>query len=249
MRRAFIPAMILVAAVASSAQAIDIRYDGVQSLGTYKVRIPSNSEKHVYAGRMAYSVVSNGDGRFANGSTFFSFCTDLDQFVKNQAKPYEFFSNGHDTDGDHGIDDMPIVQDENEPGMGIVKAQAVSALFLSRFADATSGDAEKASAFQLALWEIVYEPYASEGVLGAFNLSSGDGTFRVTQGDSGAVSLAQSWLNEVAAMDLGSVSDLLIGFGSPDYQDQLTLIPLPAGALMGLVGLGGAFAARRRMRG
>lgn len=249
MRRAFIPAVVIAATVASSAHAIDIRYDGVQSLGTYRVTLPSDSQKHVYAGRMAYSVMAGGDSRFATGSTFFSFCTDLDQFVKNQSKPYEFFSNSDDTDGDHGIDDMPIVQDENEPGMGIVKAQAVSALFLSRFADATSGDSEKASAFQLALWEIVYEPYASEGVLGALNLSSAAGTFRVTEGNSGTVSLAQTWLNEVAAMDLGSISNNLIGFGSPDYQDQLTLIPLPAGALMGLVGLGGAIAARRRMRG
>ena len=247
-------AMMAVAAASvggmvSSAMAIDLTYTGIQSLGTYSISMPSNAEKHVFAGRMSFSVTSSSDPRFATGSSIFTFCSDLEQVAIGSPRTYEFYSNQDDTPaGDRGIDDLPT---PGSPPMGMEKAQAVSALYQSRFFEATTGGAMMASAFQLALWEIVFEPNAAGGGLGTLDLSSGAGSFRVTQGDASARSLAQTWLDEIAGLNLGPVSDQLIGFGSSVAQDQITLIaiPLPGAAAMAVIGLFGGAVARRRFRG
>lgn len=237
-----------VGVMATSSMAIDLTYTGVQSLGTYRVSMPTNLEKHVLAGRMSFAVTASSDPRFATGSSIHTFCTDLDQSAVGSPRAYEFYSNLDDTPaGDRGIDDLPT---PGSPPMGMAKARAVSALYETRFLEATTGGSLKASAFQLALWEIVFEPGSGSG-LGTLNLSSGEGTFRVTQGDASARSLAQSWLDEISAMTLGPVSDQLIGFGSSMAQDQITLIPipLPGAAAMALIGLAGGAIARCRFRG
>lgn len=250
-RNAALAVLAMVAAsvggMATSAMAIDLTYTGVQSLGTYRVSMPTNIEKHVFAGRMSFTVSASSDPRFATGSSIFTFCTDLEQSAVGSPRTYEFYSNLDDTPaGDRGIDDLPT---PGSPPMGMAKAQAVSALYQSRFLEATTGGSLKASAFQLALWEIVFEPASGTG-LGTLDLSSGEGTFRVTQGDASATGLAQQWLDEIAGMTLGPVSDQLIGFGSSIAQDQITIIPipLPGAAAMAAIGLAGGGIARRRLR-
>ncbi len=240
-------AQLTIGITCNDAVAIELAFTGIQSNGTFVVRTPADVAHHVAAGRMTYVVTASSDPRFTTGSSFHSFCVDLSQPALAAPHTYEFFSNQDDTaSGDHGIDDLPT------PGslsIGLAKAQAISALYQNRFLEATTAGSLEASAFQLALWEIIFEP-ASGDQLGTLDLSSGDGTFRVTQGPPPARSLAQSWLDEISAMTLGPVSDGLIGFGSSIAQDHITIIPMPMPGPMMMAGVGllGGFLMRRRFR-
>ncbi|MHC4810271.1 MAG: hypothetical protein ACYTEV_07875 [Planctomycetota bacterium] len=233
-----------------SASAIDLQYTGVQSLGTYGTVTADGSHRHVYAGRMRFTVTSSDHAAFTSGSTIDTFCVDIRQSVTFASTGYELHSNALDaTIGDRGIADLPVIHDPAAPGMGDVRAMAVSALYEQRFLEATGSDALKSSAFQLALWEIIFEPATAGGGIGTLNLSSGEGTFRVTSGDMTARSLAQTWLDEISMSEFTGVSDTLVGFASPAFQDQLTVVvPLPPAAWGGLLGLAAAGIARRRWR-
>lgn len=240
-------AQISIGATIDAAMAIDLTFTDMQSLGTYIVTTPDDVEQHVFAGRMTYAVASSDDPRFVTGSSFHSFCVDLNQPAVPAPHTYEFFSNQDDTpNGDHGIDDLPV---PGSSSLGLAKAQAISALYQTRFLEATTAGSLEASAFQLALWEIVFEP-GSAGGLGTLDLSSGDGTFRVVQGPPPARNLAQSWLDEISGMNLGTISDGLIGFGSDVVQDHITIIPMPVpgAAIMAVAGLAVGTVARRRFR-
>ena len=235
MRRMLAAAIVSIGGVAASAGAssIDIEYQGVHSQGTYHVSV-NGSTSHVFAGRMDYEVVSGSHGSFTPGTSFSAFCVELDQVVRGAAESYDVHAESL-ADSNLGISDL-------SSGIATDRTEALSALFLRHFNAAVSGSKAQASAFQLATWEIVYEGD------GAWDLGAGD--FQVTSGDAGARTQAQSLLDEIAGLegDYGAVSDLLVGFGSGQYQDQLTLIPLPAPAVMGLAGLAAAMVARRRMR-
>jgi hypothetical protein len=73
-------------------------------------------------------------------------------------------------------------------------------------------DAAHSAAFQLAIWEIVYDP-------NNLNLAPGAGVFSVLGGNPGTVSIAQGWLS-----NLGSYADTydLILLHSRDHQDFVT---------------------------
>jgi len=86
------------------------------------------------------------------------------------------------------------------------------------------GDADTAAAFQLAVWEIVYDEPA---------LDLKGGMFRI----KGAIEsqayfkTAQSWLGELDGS--GPKADLL-AMSNPRFQDQVTAAPLPASIWGGL---------------
>jgi hypothetical protein len=104
--------------------------------------------------------------------------------------------------------------------------------------------AVNAAAFQVAIWEIVYET-------GAYDVTDGD--FKVTSGDTNVISTAEAWLGSlagvIAAYDLtfytseypvGSSQDLVTGTLAP--------VPLPAGVILLGTGLGMLAVTRRRHR-
>ena len=106
------------------------------------------------------------------------------------------------------------------------------------------------AAFQLAVWEILYEGAS----YGGLNVSTGN--FKATGGDdSDAINQANTWL---AALSAGSpTATALFLLHSADNQDFITDTPLPPGLvlpepsslpLLGLGLLGLIFVTRRRMQ-
>jgi len=124
-------------------------------------------------------------------------------------------------------------------GMGADKALLLRELWGTFFSAATTADLQ--TAFQIAVWEIVFENPTN-------GYSVYTGTFKEAYSSSepGYVGQAQTWLNWILTHD-GPLASLT-GLSSPDYQDQITAVPAPSGLL--LLGLGGVglFGAARRTR-
>jgi len=103
-------------------------------------------------------------------------------------------------------------------------------LFHEAYAVALS-DTEHSAAFQLAIWEILFDP----------DLNLSGGTFKVTNnhGHGATVTLAQGWLD-----NLGSFTDNwdIVHLANESHQDFITGIPLrrevPEPAPLALIGVG-----------
>jgi hypothetical protein len=101
-------------------------------------------------------------------------------------------------------------------------------LFNEAYGQATI-DAMHSAAFQLAIWEIVYDP----------DLDLGAGSFKVISGNAQTVALAQSWLDA-----LGNFKDTydLVFLHSATHQDFVTFgrpfnVPEPGSAALLVVAL------------
>jgi hypothetical protein len=97
----------------------------------------------------------------------------------------------------------------------------------------------EAAAFQTMVWE-----YTKDG---DFDLNSG--SFRLDMNDAATAnvaSLASTWYSELANWT-GKAS--LAALVSPGSQNELTVMPAPAGPLLSFVGLAGGAAVLRRRRG
>jgi hypothetical protein len=168
---------------------------------------------------------TGGDASDPTGN-FKSFCIELDQTISlNKSFTFE----------------MIEVADGPKPGlalgagpMGQTKADMLGKLWAAYYDLALTSNAY-AAAFQVAVWEIVYDD----------GLDLSDGGFQARYTTAPAfVQTAQGWLD-----NLGNLTEkAALGVMSSDkHQDQLVMVPLPAAAWAGL-SLIGAVALRRKLR-
>jgi hypothetical protein len=139
---------------------------------------------------------------------------------------------------------LQAAPEENGPSgdpMGWAKAQKIRQLWdwfeSTKGYDPTStASAVEAAAFQLAIWNTVYDSDTS--------LSAG--SFRTGNDPSGVRSVAEGYITSAASH---SGYATLIALTNPDYQDYVVeYVPLPPAALLGLGLLGGLAVVRRFRR-
>jgi hypothetical protein len=189
-------------------------------------------------GNIIWAGNSNNEAPFAG--TFNTYCIDLIQDV--------------DFGGTYTFDLEPpasapkagaYVGGTPSSGMGTAKANDLAALFGVDYGQTvgSSASAETAKeAFQLAIWNIIYDTDAS--------VSTGSGTFYAgSDVDSGAISVANGFLADALNPDNQQydATDLVALVGENGAQDQIALdplipisadppsTPLPSSGLAGLV--------------
>jgi hypothetical protein len=163
------------------------------------------------------------------GSSFKSFCADYFQpVIASNTYNYSVVSAG----------DLPDI------GGDATKLGRVQELFNRFYNTAVAGNADTGGAFQLALWELLYDGAGTTGLT--------TGNFTATGGAN--VTIANNWLSTIDDPNAASPTDnlTLVGLFNATAQDQLTAVPsqvnpIPAPAGVVLVAIGGlVMAARRR---
>ncbi|HET6429667.1 MAG TPA: hypothetical protein VFJ30_14715 [Phycisphaerae bacterium] len=130
------------------------------------------------------------------------------------------------------LEDAPVNAGPGGLAMGSTKASAIGELWSAHIADAKTNVG--AAAFQLAVWEIIYEDKL------AWNVKTRDdtdksNTFMATGNDT-VRNLANTWLNEVASNDL-PIAPNLVAYSRGDTQDYMVQVPAPGAVLLGSMGL------------
>jgi hypothetical protein len=237
-------AFCAIAGGAASADTVVAKLNGVQYAGsgytTLDLTLGSNVYKNAIAGPQMWQ--QTGGTLALPSVNFLTYCVEITQDVMltNPATSYTFYTGSIDTAPTPG-DMVP-----GGPGMGLPKSVLIQELWARHYGDVT--DATSGAAFQVAIWDIVYDA--------DFNL--GAGNFKAS-GNLNVTNLAATWLTDVNTNATPYTTPNLIGLKSDSAQDQITLglppvgappvTPLPSTAAGAALLLGGAMVARSRRRG
>ena len=175
----------------------------------------------------------------APGQAFFTVCIEL---VQNLALGAEYTYNVQ------LLASAPIPDNAPVSGpMGQAKADLIMDLWTNRILLAPAGsvdDTNHMASMQTAVWEIVYEDIATNG------LNLGTGAFTAAGSSGPFVATAQTWLDQLGTLVPPLIT--LVAMTNDTQQDQtfLTVIPtgdpIPAPAAVMAAPLVGALAMRRR---
>ena len=189
-----------------------------------------------------------------NDISTWGFCIDLAQY-----SPSDYVTYVADD-----LENAPAPKNTFGSPMGANKADAIRALWGQDFSQVLTGTASqqavKAAAFQVAVWEIIYENFPSSPSdwwdvtsKGTVNTNPGNGVsgFKMT-GNSDVATQATQWLNGLDLTVTGTKESDLKALTNHDatyyYQDYAVQVPSagtnvnpvpgPAGVVLGLCGLG-----------
>jgi hypothetical protein len=153
------------------------------------------------------------------------FCIEMQYSTTSSYKWYDLVA----------LSDAPVSAYPNNDSlpMGAAKATDLAKLWAAHYND-TIGSNTDAAAFQLAVWEIVYENASSWNVTSTSDVTNG---FKAT-GNSAALNLANTWLGELANGDYVAVAPNLAAYSNATYQDYMVQVPAPGAILLGMMGLG-----------
>ncbi len=226
----------LICTGAATANTLNLKFTGAGPLTSVKVTDTSLglSNKGVNAGELRYKVLAGSTAPgFSIGQQLSTFCMDLTQSAGTGVLTLVALHAG------------PVPG----PAMGHDRASLLKTLYSTSFALALTSGAN-AAAFQVAVWEIVNESNldASQGTRGLAGIDASSGEFRVTN-QAATRTLANSFLDSAfTAFKDGIAGFNLMAGVSPTRQDQIFIVsvPTPTAASLGLLGLAGLGARRRR---
>lgn len=221
-------------ALAGFAQAdfVDVTYTGTGAGSSVTVNSPVRNG-NVFAGQI-HMTLTNSTGIDLNGN-WIVFCSDLGQNVSGGTNTYEV---------------LPVSSLPQGGGMGAAKAAAIADMYAfaagSQLLGTTSNSL--ATAFQIAIWEIVHDFDANASGNG---LDVTAGLFSATKTDGSAFSA--TLMGHVASLfaAIGNTQGAsIVGLGHPGKQDQILevsgFVPGPGVLATGALGL--LLSAGRRRR-
>lgn len=234
MKTTMIAAVVAAAGFASGALAADtvsMKFSGTGSGSNVKATYFSTT-LNVFAGQLKHTITSgtgwsarlNGDHR--------TFCTDFNEYVTSSFKTYK------------------VVDPQWTPNaapMGVDKADAIRDIYTTAgIAISQSGlNNDMATAFQLAVWDIVADYNANIGIAG-LGLSGGHFKASKTNGGSLSSGIINNYNTLINSIGHTARTAPVLGLTNNGSQDQLVYVPTPGAA--SLAGLGGLLAARRQRR-
>ncbi len=226
-------------ALADLSGSLDAHYDGSFYNSNINVRVfgADLNGSRIYAWESEFNNVQNATGdATALGNPFNGFCIDLEDEI---------------TPGNYSWD---LVDLEDAPDgsyqMTTTQANRIAELWGRHYADVNNGFT--AAAFQLAVWEIVYEPanadISSYDVTDGYSGANPGGGFEVNAAwnanFANLTSLANSWLGN---LDGAGPTAVLGALTSSATQDFVVAVPAPGAAVLGMLGLGIMGWVKRRM--
>jgi hypothetical protein len=226
LRMLFLAAVVL-AASATSVRAgfITATFNGVSPGDTVTFKLNGGNSVSTSAGEFNWTYVSGTP--LGTGSTFKTFCIDLTHFI----------TPGHTYT--YNLDDPTSPNADAQVfsgGLGAAKAAMLSDLFGQYYGNIQ--DNHTAAAFQIAVWDIVYD--------GGVPTSSSP--FQVISTGT-AETMALSWLNNLDPQSPG----LMVLDSTSLNQNQITfappvVVPEPSTFVLGLIAGAGIFGAALRRR-
>lgn len=213
-------ALAVFASPAARAETITADFAGVSPGETVTVNLGGLEFKNIAAGYFNWTNVTPSNTFL--GSSFQSFCAELNVGVQSTAT----------------FTTQPL-----QPRYSDVVASRLREFWGENF-PGIGGDATRAAAFQLGVWEIVHED--------GFGLDLAGGNFQASVSPNGnaAIALAQGWLNNVNGQ--GAFADNLLVLDADGSQDQIVqppVVPVPPTVVLGGMGLIGmiGYGIRRRL--
>lgn len=228
------------AGTAASADTVSVMYVGAGQGRNVQMSLGAVT-LNVFAGQLRHDLSGSGAAAGLSG-VYSTFCADAREYLAHAETPYAIAD----------IANLPV--SGGFAPMGADRKQEVYDLYAAAGGSqlGVSANADLAAAFQVALWEIIYDFNGTRS-----SLDAGTGVMRVSESGGSAISGAMlSYINGFfdTIMTITTAQSGLIGLSNPGGQDQVVspvIIPLPNAAIMGLAGLTGigfAAAVRRRLK-
>ncbi len=171
-------------------------------------------------GSELFRIIGNGIG-----AQFYAFCIEPRQFIDNSSIAYDLVPLSSGT--------------TNIGGMGATKADQITELF-GRYAPNLNAPMTslKATALQIAIWEIVRETPGD-----ALDVTSGNIYFTTPESPSGAIALAQTYVQSIdgtgpRAIGLMALDNGIFGDPSTSAGTQDLLVQTPEPTTLAVLGFG-----------
>ncbi|MBL8747377.1 MAG: hypothetical protein JNK58_13610 [Phycisphaerae bacterium] len=177
---------------------------------------------NAFAGEIVHQFTNGvGLGAQFNGKTMSTYCVEVTQTVTTNYRVYNVTDN---------VGTIPV------PAMGADRAGAINSMFAMLLDKRAEGvfNNDWAAAFQIAVWDVVYDYNAGVG-RDSLSVDAGDMKVKKTDGTTLSSSLRAKIDTYFDAIGVASSPFNIIGFHNDSYQDQI--VPTPGTIALGSLGL------------